>query len=658
MELKAPYLGVAYYPEDWDECEIDKDIKRMKEIGINCARIGEFAWHRMEPKIGEFDFSFFKMVVDKLYAAGIAVVMGTPTATPPIWLSRKYPDVFSESKDGQRSYHGGRRHCCSNNPHYIEYSLRIVEEQAKAFADHPGIVGWQIDNEIYAFGGGCFCPECVAKFHDYLRNKYGSIDNLNKAWNLNLFSQWYDDFEEIPEPRRAWHNPHIKLEWETFQSESQVQFVHRQADILHKYVRVPVGTDTMPFNGIDYRKMTDKLDIVQFNHYNTPDNLHCCAFWFDYLRMFKEHPFWNTETATNWNGSVEMPQSIKPEGYCVANSWLPIVLGGEANMYWLWRTHWAGHELTHGAVIDSTGRDMHTVGEVMKTADGFKKAAEFINGTKVITDVAIHYTSLNWRMHETQKVVWDMPYTEHVTDKLYKPLTMQGVRPDIIDAVEELDRYKLIFSPQMMTIDEAGLPERMEQWVKNGGTWVAGPLTDVRNSIGARYTDSLYGMLEKLTGIHWCYGIPDREGNIKAQWSDGTAFSGSWWYELSDENDNEALVKVTEGHSAIVGKAVVIKCRVGKGNVILVGSVPSAEDGDKLIRLALETAGIETPQITGSLMLAKRSGTAGDGWMMVNIGNTAASIKLNKEMQDVIGGGTVKDTLTVEPYGVRVLKYE
>ena len=657
VHLKKPYLGVAYYPEDWPESELDKDIARMKEIGINVIRIAEFAWHRMEPAEGQFDFSFFHKVVDRAREAGIGVVLGTPTATPPRWLTKKLPDMLVVNADGQHVEHGGRRHCCSNNPDYNRYSLRIVEKMAREFADDPAVIGWQIDNEIYAWSG-CFCPHCAEKFRGYLKEKYGSIENLNEAWNLNLFSQWYDSFEDIPLAHNAWHNPHLLQAWNTFHNESHVDFVHRQAEVLHRYVKVPVGTDIMPVNGMDYRRLSEKLDVLQFNHYNNPANLHCAAFWFDYLRSFKEQPFWNTETATCWNGGTCIFQSVNPEGYCVANSWLPVALGGEANMYWLWRTHWAGHELTHGAVIDTTGRDMHTVGEVMKTADGFKKAADFINGTKVKTDVAIHYTSLNWRMHEAQKVVWDMPYTEHVTDKLYKPLTMQGIRPDIIDAVEELDKYQLIFSPQMMTIDEAGLPERIEKWVRNGGTWVAGPLTDIRNSIGARYKDSLYGMIEKLTGIHWCYGIPDKEGNIKAQWSDGTAFTGSWWYELSDENDNEALVKVTEGHSAIVGKAVVIRCKVGKGNVILVGSVPSEEDGQKLIRLALETAGIETPEVTGSLMLAKRSGTAGDGWMMVNIGNTEASLKLDKEMRDVIGGGTVNGTLTVEPYGVRVLKYE
>lgn len=321
--VQPPYLGAAYYPEDWPEEEMDYDISMMKKAGITVARIGEFAWHKMEPEPGTYDFAWLHKIVDTLGEAGIAVVMGTPTATPPRWLIKLYPDVVTQNADGVKTNHGGRRHCCSNNPEYRKYSAAIVEQMAKEFGDDPTIIGWQIDNEIYASGDGCFCPHCQKAFHEKLEQKYGTIDHLNRSWNLNLFSQWYDAFEEIPAPCHAWHNPHLMLEWRIKQNESHVDFVRMQAEILHAYVHVPVGTDTMPFNGMDYRDMTEALDIVQFNHYNVPDNLYCSALWFDYLRTLKEHPFWNTETATCWNGSTAIGQSIKPEGYNRVNSWMP-----------------------------------------------------------------------------------------------------------------------------------------------------------------------------------------------------------------------------------------------------------------------------------------------------------------------------------------------
>lgn len=652
---EKPYLGVAYYPEDWPDEEMDKDIARMKEIGVNTARIAEFAWHRMEPHPGEFDFSYFHQVVDKLAAAGIAVVLGTPTATPPRWLERLYPDVMAENENGRVFSHGGRRHCCSNNPHYDAYSLRIVEKMAQEFADDPAVIGWQIDNEIYFFGNGCFCPNCQAKFRERLRKKYKTIDSLNQAWNLNLFSQWYDDFSEIPAPRDAWHNPHLIQEWKIFQNDSHVEFVHRQAKILHKYVKVPVGTDTMPVNGMDYRKLTEKLDIVQFNHYNVPENLYCCAFWFDYLRTLKEHPFWNTETATCWNGSTAITQSIKPEGYCRANSWLPIALGGEANMYWLWRTHWAGHELVHGAVIDSSGRDMHTVSEVKDVAHGFHAASRFLTGTRVRPDAAIHFTSLSWNMHECQKVVEGWEYMPTVQDTFYRPMTRRGLRPDVIDSGAALDSYKLIFSPMVMSLDDRDLSARMAQWVKDGGVWVVGPLTDVRNADGTRYRDRFHGMLESLTGARWAYNAPDRESRIQAAWQDGEAFQGNTWYEMWDADD-DALVKVTGGHSAIEGKALVSLKPVGKGWVLLLGTLPSEKDMDRILRLVCEKSGVALPQVEGDVMVCPRRGEAGEGLVLVEYGCGEAAVTLDAPMTDLLTGRRLQGKIHLKPYDVLVLQ--
>ena len=654
---KPPYLGVAYYPEDWPEEEMERDFARMKEIGINVVRIGEFAWHRMEPAPGEFDFSFFHKVVDRARALDIGVVMGTPTATPPRWLSRLYPDVMMENRDGRTASHGGRRHCCSNNAHYNEYCLRIVEKMAGEFADDPAILGWQIDNEIYAWNGGCFCPTCQAKFREHLRAKFKTIDALNDAWNLNLFSQWYDDFADVPAPRDAWHNPHLVAEWEAFQQNSHVEFVHRQAEILHRHVHVPVGTDTMPVNGMDYRRLTEKLDIVQFNHYNTPGNLYGAAFWFDALRPLKEHPFWNTETATCWNGSVAITQSLKPDGFCRANSWLPVAMGGEANMYWLWRTHWAGHELMHGAVIDSSGRDMVAVGEVKEVATGFRAAADFLNATRVQSDLALHFTPASWNMHASQPVVEGWQYMPCVQDRWYRPMLRAGLRPDVIDAGAPLDGYRLIFTPMVMTLEDHDLGARMAQWVRNGGTWVVGPLTDVRNADGARYRDRFYGMLEELTGVRWLYGVPDTENRVQAEWADGEAFHGERWFEISEDCGEDVLVRVTAGHAAILGKSLVVRRRVGSGEVVLLGSVPSEADMRRLLTMVCADSGVKAPKVEGEVVVVPRRGDVQRGVIWVETAGKPARAELDAAAVDLLTGEALKGRVELKPYEVRVLRY-
>ncbi|MBR5871033.1 MAG: beta-galactosidase [Clostridia bacterium] len=654
-KYSPPYLGAAYYPEDWPETEIAYDIQKMKEAGITVARIGEFAWKKMEPLPGQYDFAWLHRVVDALAENGIAAVMGTPTATPPKWLLNLYPDVVTVNAQGIRTSHGGRRHCCSNNAHYRDYSARIVEAMAKEFGNDENIIGWQIDNEIYAWDG-CCCPNCIGGFHEYLREKYGTIAALNEAWNLNLFSQAYEDFAEIPSPHNGWHNPHLKLEWLTFANDSHIDYVHMQADILHKYVTTgaPIGTDTMPFNGMDYRRLNEKLDIVQFNHYNEPQNEWQCCLWFDYLRGLREHPFWNTETQTCWNGSTEIGQSIKPDGWCRVNSFLPIALGGEANMYWIWRTHWAGHELSHGAVLDASGRPMYPFGEVQDIAKLLADNADFLNGTRVDAKVAFHYTSRNWNMHNTQQMVAGADNDQ--IPPFYKALSDCGVRVDVIDAEEPLDKYKVVVSPMMMTIEEGDLPARITEWVKAGGTWIVGPLSDIRTSIGTRYRDRAFGILEELTGAKWLYGIADRIGRVKASTVDGKPLNSTLWYDIYDAAEEETLARVSGGHSAIDGKACILRCQVGEGTVILLGTFPAYDALKALYTAALNDAGVENGKAEGEVMVVPRVGEKQSGLILVEYAGKAASYTLDKPMKRTDSGEIVDGKIEIEPYGIVILQ--
>lgn len=657
-QWNPPYLGAAYYPEDWDEAEIDNDIAKMKEMGISVVRIGEFAWRKMEPKPGQFEFGWLHDVVDRLGHAGIAVILGTPTATPPIWLPKLHPDVFIEYEHGRTAQHGCRRHCCSNNPAYVRYSERIVRKMAEEFAVVPNVIGWQIDNEIYAWNG-CFCEHCKAEFHRFLENKYGSISALNQAWNLNIFSQTYDAFEEIPLPRDASHNPHLRLDWKVMQNDSHIRFVHRQAEILHAYTKAPVGTDIMPFNGMDYRRLNSKLDLVQFNHYNLEENEYTCALWFDYLRNMRPRPFWVTETSTCWNGSTEIDQTLHPEGYCRLNSWLPIALGAEANLYWLWRTHWAGHELMHGAVLDTSGKYMHIAGEIKQTAEEFSKAADFINQTKVIPDLAIHFTSLNWNLFETQHVVKGLDYQAALNEYFYKPIIDSGLRPDFIDAQVDLTAYKLVLSPLMMTLEEDGLPEKIQSFVENGGVWVAGPFTDIRDSNGAKYKDRHFGMIESLTGIDWQYGIPENGRLLKAQWVDQTSCSIQTWADLWEDDRDGALARTTAGYSSVIGKTVYGKYRVGKGWVFLLGTIPSKEDIDRIIAMACETAAIPYRRSTGNIIVARRKGESEEGIILAEYAGIGGEYNLEEsdgEMTDILSDRHFSGRIRLAPYEVLVLK--
>ena len=651
---RTPFLGCAYYPEDWDDGQLDYDIRMMREAGIACARVGEFAWRKMEPEPGRYEFGWLHRVVDALAEAGIAVVLGTPTATPPVWLGEAHPDVFLQHPDGTRAQHGGRRHCCSNNPRYLEACDNIVRAMGREFGADPNVIGWQLDNEIYSGGTGCACEYCMKAYHARLEREYGTVENLNRRWDLNLFSQAYDRFAQVPGDWGAWHNPHLKYEWAAAHYDADIAFIHRQAAILRQYTKAPIGTDMMPLNGMSYEDMCGGLDVVMFNHYNTPENLSDAVFWFDFMRTLKDRPFWNTETAATWNGSTSIGQYLKPEGFCRVNSWLPAALGGECNMYWLWRQHWAGHELTHGSLLSPEGRPTHTFGEVQRTAAEFAEASGLLTGGKIKTPVALHFTSRSWQLFDQQKIVDGCDYAENVR-AVHRSLVRRGVRPDVIGAAHPLDGYKLLLSPCLMTLEDGGLAERVRAFVENGGVWVAGPMTDVRNDIGAHYTDRAMGMLEDWLGVRLAYGVPTDGTVLRTAWADGGELRIRQWAELYTLNGGEALATATGGHSALTGKSVISRHKVGRGEVILCGALLEPEETDRLLRTALADAAVTAYSVTGELQVSPVSGPGGEGLVLCETGFAPASLCVGRPMTDILTGETFRDTVPVEPYGVRVL---
>ena len=659
-----PMLGAAYYPEDWDEAEQEKDIEWMRKAGMKVVRMAEFAWHCMEPREGEFHFDWLHRVIDRLKEAGIMVILGTPSATPPIWLEELDPDMRRWNHDHRQETHGGRRHCCSNNDTYNQYSLRIAEKMAQEFGREETLLGWQIDNEIYVQSDGCFCDSCVDKFHAYLEEKYKTIEELNRRWNLNLFSQAYDRFEQIPAPERSWHNPHLLFEWFRFQADSQIGFIRRQAEVLRAYSDKPIGTDMMPMMGIDYEKMAKFLDVMQFNHYNTEENLKDVSFWFDLLRPLKNRPFWNTETATCWNGSTCIGQSVKPDGFCRVNSWLPIALGGESNMYWLWRQHWAGHELMHGSVMSAAGRPLPVFAEVQRTAEEFEKAAAFIAATKVETEAALHVSSTNSGLQAVQEIVPEpgagdilTPYLYRVQQYFYQPMVQSGLRPDVIGAGKELEGYRLLVSPVMLTLEEEHLQSRIADWVRRGGVWVVGPMTDIRDDIGAHYRDRAMGMVEELTGVALTYQIPDAEHRMKAVWPNGEEFIVNEWLQLYDVPENaEVLARVSEGYSTAIGKALAAKIKVGNGCVILVGTFPDKEDMLRLMEIACRESGVKPLRYSTSVTAVRRSGSQ-RGYIALEHDGQPATFVPEMKVKDILTGVeyAAGEEIAMKPYDVKVL---
>ena len=300
---------------------------------------------------------------------------------------------------------------------------------------------------------------------------------------------------------------------------------------------------------------------------------------------------------------------------------------------------------------------MYSTEEVKAVAKDYKKCADFINNTKVETNIALHYSSLCYNMFMTQPVVGDFWYDGSLKKNFYKPLVNAGLRPDVIDEEADLEKYDVIFSPLMLTLDQGNLRERITEWVENGGIWITGPMTDIRTKDGTRFTDRLHGMLESLTPAVFKYWFPDRENSVKLQWNDGEDFGGDMYYEIFEPNEDADIVKVTDGHKEIIGGAVLQCFPVGKGFVYVLGTLPDEKDMNKLITAVCERANIPCNLIEGnSIMVSTRKGEDTEGVILVDVCGNGGTYHNNVKYRDIISDRIFEDDITLKPYEVMVLE--
>ena len=642
------YIGAAYYPELWKENEVEKDVERCKAYGINALRIGEFAWSKMEPREGEYDFDWLERAVDKLYENGIYTVLCTPTCTPPRWLFNKYPDVVRVLSDGKRMPIASRCHPCKSSLTMRKKNSEIVTEMAKRFGSHKGVIGWQIDNELYAYDGGCYCEDCRRGFRKTMKEKYGDIDKLNESWGMYRWSLNYLSFDDIEPPpplgTSEWKHPSLEAEWLRYQLNLIISYVKEQSDILHGYTKAPVGTDMMPSNKLSYYDMNENLDVVQFNHYGTANMLFWDDCFYDFLRPIKDRPFWVTETQVGWNGSEFAECGYRPIGNCYANTWLPISLGGEMNMYWLFRTHPNGHELAHGAVFNTAGRPYRVSEEVLKASRDMDKCQAFLEKGKIKSDIAIHYSSVCEQNFQFAPILKAFNYRVAVNEKFHAAFKHYNV--DLIDTGHSLDSYKVVFSPFLATIDKT-TEEKIKAWVENGGVWIAGPMSDIMTECISKYTDAPFSFLEEYAGVYTKYQKPIANDVFRAVWNDGEELGISACYDAFEAVDSESLAKYDGDEFG--GYSVVTEKKVGKGKVIMLGSVLSHEGLRRLAGIA------PIAEASGNIRLVERSGEE-NGIIALELRNEEGYITLDGEYTELLSGRVLNGKVSIAPYEVLVLK--
>lgn len=666
-DFKPPYFGAAYYPEAWDRKEIDADLDRAVSHGLNCLRIAEFAWGTMEPEEGKYDFSLFREVVDKCKARGISVIMCTPSATPPSWMEHKYPEVLAQI-NGKRLVHGERRKSCPTSQIFRKFTADIVEAMAKEFCRDENIVGWQIDNELISMisGMGCSCPDCIRSYHNYLKKRYGTIEKLNHAWGNYVWSLHFSSFDEVDAyTKDVWMSPASKGVWEEFHSYALADFCHMQARILKKYVKVPIGTDMMPTHQLDISLTNSELDVAQLNFYNGPAAI---PMWLDTYRTVFDRKFWITETSANWNGSNQ-PRGNRRKGFCKANSLVGIALGGEAVLYWLFRSHRGGHEIGHGSVIDAWGRDLQTSTEVRALAQDLEKLRPMINGTKLKkSGMAISYTYTGYICEKHISMAMPQPgcadYHNDFLNNIHKPLSRRQFRPDMISGYADISDYRLIITHRQYTLEEGDFSGKILPWVENGGTWVVGPLADNFTADFAKYENAPYGHLEDWAKIRREFYAPAPFADqtipqaplTDVVFADGTvAHTMPLTYDALVPGEGVKVLArfLKGGDDYLPGYAAITETRIGKGRIIVMGAqlAPDAY-GSFISKIASECGVMPVCEASDTVVSSILSGEYGEVLCAIETECRAAEIAIPFDACDILTGREYKggEKTVMKPY--------
>ena len=476
------FLGVDYYPEQWDPSMLEEDLDNICELGCNAIRIAEFGWHLMEKTEGQFDFSFFDHVIQRAKARGLSIVMGTPTATIPAWLAKKHPDILSEFENGSKRAFGGRHVCCYNSPQLYAYSERIIRAMAEHYRDEKSIVAWQIDNELgHEDSDICWCAQCREAFRAYLREKFhGDIQALNQTYGTTFWSQEYNEFDEIPlpAPTITTHNPALRLDWERFRSQSIVRFAAFQAQLLREIIPGAVVMHDFPGGGlgkhVDYSHVSQHLDFAAYNNYpvwggqREPLAPNEIAFGLDYIRGLKGRGFWITEAIMGAQGHDITGFSPRPDQ---AKMWAyqSMARGCQSIFFFRYRGATKGAEQFCYGVLDADNVKRRKFYEVQSFFRDIKSYASQLE-TPIRSRVAIvyDYDSLAAFRIQRQSVLLDC---EREMKKYHKFFYDRNIPVDVIPAQADLTGYQVLLLPQMI-IAKPDFQQKLMDFTRGGGTVV------------------------------------------------------------------------------------------------------------------------------------------------------------------------------------------
>ncbi len=669
-------FGVCYYPEHWDESMWADDLKNMKSCGIEIVRIAEFAWNRFEPREGEYNFDFFDRFMDLALKEDIKVIFCTPTATAPIWLSEKHPEILNADIDGHLIYQGIRRQNNLTSPIYREYAAKITEQLAKHYCPYPNVIGWQLDNEINCERDSYYSKSDHIAFREYLKSKFKTIDNLNPQMGTAFWNQTVNDWDEVYLTRRTTSpgetNPHFKLEEKRFISKTVIDFFKLQADIIKKYRRKDqfITTNGL-FNFIDYHRLAD--EVLDFHCYDNYPN-----FAYD-LRNGKENsngmmdrnssyklslvrsisnPFGIMEQQSGGGGwNFRMLQPMPKPGQMRLWTMQAVAHGADFISFFRWRTCRFGTEMYWHGINDPSNKPNRRLEELRSINKDRLKISE-IAGSLYQADVAIIKDYDNeW---DTFCDKWQETCSEKSYYSWFCCLQKNHIPFDFLNLSDKTDlaellRYKHIIYPHPAILTESRV-SLLTEYIKNGGTVIFGCRTGIKN-INGSYTSLPYpGLAADICGTEveefTLLSNFDEPVYIVCGEKKATA---PVYNDVLKATDGEVIGFFKNNHYD--GKPAIIKKTSGKGSAYYVGSVFNEDTAS----LLAEITGIKSPaeklfELPPELEFSIREKDGVKFIFILNYKDYPIEFTIKTEMEELLSGQKINGKYLIEKYGCLVFK--
>ncbi len=657
--------GADYNPEQWPPHIWRQDVEAMRRAGVTIVSLAIFSWARLQPAADRWTFEWLDEVMDLLHEGGIAVDLATATASPPPWLTAAYPEILPVDHEGRTLWPGGRQHWRPTSPVFREHALRLVRAMAERYGDHPALAAWHISNELGCHNAHDYSDDAAAAFRTWLRARYGTVEELNRAWATSFWSQQYGDWSEILPPRLAasFPNPTQQLDFRRFSSDALKEHLRAERDLLAELTPgIPVTTNFMVMGetrNMDYADWAGEVDFVSNDHYlltgtqardelsfsaNLTGNLAGGRPWF-----LMEH----STSAVNWQ-----PVNLaKPPGGLARDSLTHVAHGADAVCFFQWRQSAGGAEKYHSAMIPHAGTDSEVFRDVTDLGATLRALAPVAGTRRRPAQAAIVFDWDSW---------WAAELDSHPTSLLryrqealdwYSALTAAGIRVDVIPAGGQddtsFDRYALLVAPILHVVPQ-DLADRLTRYATSGGHLVTTYFSGIVNEHDQVWLGGYPGALRDLLGIRIEEFAPLLDGE-RVELDLGVA--GTLWTDRVEvtEEDVEIVARYTSGPQA--GRAAVTRRRTGAGSAAYVSTRLGPDGLAPVLGRLLESAGVtgELPaSLAGSVELTIRSGPDADYWFLINRTDDDVAVD-GVEGEPILAPSLAKD-LNLGPRQVCVLR--